>query len=70
MTREAEGLSLVARRAADAVRERRLATGESPVLLMVSGGSDSTALAYVACELRAAGLVGPLACLLYTSRCV
>ena len=63
MTREAEGLSLVARRAADAVRERRLATGESPVLLMVSGGSDSTALAYVACELRAAGLVGPLAML-------
>ena len=63
MTRKAEGLSPVARRAVDAVHGRRLATGESPVLLMVSGGSDSTALAYVACELRAAGLVGPLAML-------
>ena len=35
----------------------------APVLLMVSGGSDSTALAYVACELREAGLAGPLAML-------
>lgn len=35
----------------------------SPALLMVSGGSDSTALAYIARDLRDRGLVGPLACL-------
>ena len=63
MTRKAEGLSPVARRAVDAVHGRRLATGESPVLLMVSGGSDSTALAYIACELRERGALGQLAML-------
>lgn len=42
---------------------RMSAQEPAPVLLMVSGGSDSTALAYVACELREAGLVGPLAML-------
>ena len=35
----------------------------SPALLMVSGGSDSTALAYIMADLHARGLVGPLACL-------
>ena len=43
-----------------AVRQRRLATPETPVLLMVSGGSDSTALAYLAAEWRDAGEAGPL----------
>ena len=33
---------------------------DSPVLLMVSGGSDSTALAYIASELREEGVLGPL----------
>lgn len=35
----------------------------SPALLMVSGGSDSTALTYIMADLHARGLVGPLACL-------
>jgi len=43
-----------------AIRERELASPESPVLLMVSGGSDSTALAYLASELRDARELGPL----------
>lgn len=45
------------------VAARQLATSDTPVLLMVSGGSDSTALAYLACELRAAGSIGLLAML-------
>ncbi len=52
-----------ARAAARVVRERGLAGEGTPVLLMVSGGSDSTALAYLASELHAAQLVGPLAML-------
>ena len=32
-------------------------------MLMVSGGSDSTALAYIACELRERGALGQLAML-------
>lgn len=40
-----------------------LATSETPVLLMVSGGSDSTALAYLASQLSAQGAIGPLAML-------
>ena len=45
-------------RAAETIAERDLASAETPVLLMVSGGSDSTALAYIACELRNRGVVG------------
>ena len=56
-------LSDEARAAARVVRERGLAGEGTPVLLMVSGGSDSTALAYLASELHAARLVGPLAML-------
>ena len=33
---------------------------DAPVLLMVSGGSDSTALAYIAAELHEEGMLGPL----------
>lgn len=43
--------------------ERELAGGETPVLLMVSGGSDSTALAYIANDLHERGVLGPLAIL-------
>lgn len=43
--------------------ERELAAAENPVLLMVSGGSDSTALAYLAADLREQGVLGPLAML-------
>lgn len=39
------------------------ADADTPVLLMVSGGSDSTALAYAACELAQAGELGMLAML-------
>lgn len=42
---------------------RSLASPDAPVLLMVSGGSDSTALAYIAAELRETGELGPLSML-------
>ncbi len=42
---------------------RGLITADTPCLLMVSGGSDSTALAYVMTSLHAAGATGPLAML-------
>ena len=45
------------------LRERRLAGPENPVLLMVSGGSDSTALAYVAHDLQESGDIGMTAML-------
>lgn len=43
--------------------DRHLAGPETAALLMVSGGSDSTALAYLAAELREAGDLGALAML-------
>lgn len=46
-----------------AIAGRHLAGPGTPVLLMVSGGSDSTALAYIMHALRAEGAVGPLAML-------
>lgn len=46
-----------------AITERDLASAETPVLLMVSGGSDSTALAYLAYDLRERGAIGQLAML-------
>ena len=39
------------------IRGRALAYEDTPVLLMVSGGSDSVAMAYVASELKDAGLL-------------
>ena len=45
-------------RATQTIAERGLASAETPVLLMVSGGSDSTALAYIVCELHERGVVG------------
>lgn len=42
---------------------RHLADASTPVLLMVSGGSDSTALAYIISDLHEQGKVGPLAML-------
>lgn len=42
---------------------RELAQNTTPTLLMVSGGSDSTALAYLARELRDEGALGELALL-------
>ncbi len=47
-------------RFARTIEERALAAPDNPVLLMVSGGSDSAALAYLASELRASGDLGPL----------
>ncbi|WP_080801568.1 tRNA lysidine(34) synthetase TilS [Arabiibacter massiliensis] len=58
----AEDATLV-ERAAAAIAARGLADSDTPALLMVSGGSDSTALAYAACELRERGLLGELAVL-------
>ena len=51
-------LSNLAARALMTIQEQHLAAPESPVLLMVSGGSDSTALAYIAEELHKAGYLG------------
>lgn len=45
------------------MRRHRLADADTPVLLMVSGGSDSTAMAYIVATLRREGCVGPLAML-------
>lgn len=53
----------VLQRAKDTIRERNLVEPGAPVVIMVSGGSDSTALAYVAHELSAAGTIGPVAML-------
>ena len=49
--------------AKETLKTRGLAGPKNPVLLMVSGGSDSTALAYVAADLHNQGLLGPLAML-------
>ena len=53
----------VLNRALATMAERGLASADNAVLLMVSGGSDSTALAYLADEMRAAGAVGAVAML-------
>lgn len=45
------------------ITKHQLFDAASPALLMVSGGSDSTALAYLMHDLHERGLVGPLACL-------
>lgn len=45
------------------IKERGLLQAGGPVLLMVSGGSDSTALAYLAAQMHEAGELGPLAML-------
>lgn len=45
------------------IAQRRLFDGASPCILMVSGGSDSTALAYIMADLHERGLVGSLAVL-------
>jgi len=50
----------VLQQAKDTIRERNLVTSDAPVVLMVSGGSDSTALAYIASELSTQGVIGPV----------
>lgn len=52
---------MVVERIAQTIAERSLAGPDTPVVLMVSGGSDSTALTYVARELADCGQLGPLA---------
>lgn len=54
---------MVLERVRHTIEQRNLAGLETPVLLMVSGGSDSTALAYLAHELHAQKALGPLAVL-------
>ena len=51
------------------IAERELCAPDAPVLLMVSGGSDSTALAYAARSLHDAGQVGDLA-MLHVNHCL
>ena len=50
-------------RVGEVLAARALADADTPALLMVSGGSDSTALAYIACDLRERGMLGQLAML-------
>lgn len=50
-------------RVVDTMNNRRLAGADTPVLLMVSGGSDSVAMSYIAAELSDAGALGPCALL-------
>lgn len=50
-------------RVAGVIEQRDMATIDTPVLLMVSGGSDSTALAYVVADLVVAGRLGAVAML-------
>ena len=45
------------------IETHALSGAETPVLMMVSGGSDSAALAYLAASLQRAGLAGPCAVL-------
>ena len=47
----------------ETIAQRRLADADSPVVLMVSGGSDSTALAYLGKELSDDGVIGSIALL-------
>ena len=51
------------------IAERELCAPDAPVLLMVSGCSDSTALAYAARSLHDAGQVGELA-MLHVNHCL
>ncbi len=51
------------------IAERGLANASTPVLLMVSGGSDSTALAYVARQLADESAIGPVA-MLHVNHCL
>lgn len=51
----------VTKQAKITIEQRSLATSKTPVLLMVSGGCDSVALTYIACELANAGVIGKLA---------
>ncbi len=53
----------VLNRALATMAERNLASEENAALLMVSGGSDSTALAYLAAEMRDMGAIGAVAML-------
>ena len=50
-------------KAKQSIATHHLAAEDAAALLMVSGGSDSTALAYVAASLREAGKLGPVAML-------
>ncbi len=53
----------IAEQAQQTIATHTLLDSETPCLLMVSGGSDSTALAYLMADLRDEGMTGPLAML-------
>lgn len=53
----------VLKRTESTITKHGLANFDTPVLLMVSGGSDSTALAYLSSDLVEQGVIGPCALL-------
>ncbi|WP_251177989.1 tRNA lysidine(34) synthetase TilS [Adlercreutzia agrestimuris] len=56
-------LKHISEQALSTMHDRELLSSETPCLLMVSGGSDSAALAYIMADLREQGKIGPLALL-------
>lgn len=58
-----EKMTDVLEKARATIEAHDLAAKDAAVLLMVSGGSDSTALAYLGAALRDAGTIGPVAML-------
>ena len=63
VTTERRPMTDVLEKARATIAAHDLAAKDAAVLLMVSGGSDSTALAYLGAALREAGDVGPVAML-------
>ncbi len=60
---DSETPSAVLVRMKETIAQQSMAKPDTPVLLMVSGGSDSTALAYAAAQLHADGDIGEVAIL-------
>ena len=56
-------------RVRETIERRKLADANTPVVLMVSGGSDSAALAYICAELCDAGVLGHMAAL-HVNHCI
>lgn len=60
---EAKSIQITTDRAIEFVADKQLFSTSNPLLLMVSGGSDSTALAYIAKQIREVGIIKNIAAL-------